>query len=227
MATGALTPPTDWVIILQMRKFNLLLVACALVSVILMRAQENPQGPAKGKGKADPMVALVNTACVACHNLDRVNNKKADSAGWGATVARMKGVGANVTDEQVPLLVDYLVKNAGTVAAAADPTGQPAGLVNGGGGNNAKSYGKNLKVLDGPDVAVIMPTFVRDLGLLEEGTCSFCHVADRSSDEKPPKVIARNMLLMVKEINAKFPDGKQHVTCFTCHRGSRKPLTTP
>jgi hypothetical protein len=89
------------------------------------------------------------------------------------------------------------------------------------------SYGKNLKVLAGADVAAIMPTFVRDLGLLEEGTCSFCHVPDRSSDEKMTKVIARNMLLMVKEINAKFPDGKQHVTCFTCHRGNRKPLMVP
>ena len=106
---------------------------------------------------------------------------------------------------------------------------QPAGkgLVNGGGGNNAKSSGKNLKVLEGADVAATMPLFVRDLGLLEEGTCAFCHVADRSSDEKMTKVIARDMLLMVKEINAKFPDGKQHVTCFTCHRGSKKPLMAP
>ena len=191
-----------------------------------MQAQDSPQPLAKGN--ADPMVTLVNGACAACHNLDRVKNKKADAAGWTTTVTRMQGKGAEVTDEQVPLLVDYLVKNAATLAVAAGPAkGAAKGAVNGGGGNNAKSYGKNLKVLEGADVAATMPLFVRDLGLLEEGTCAFCHVADRSSDEKMTKVIARDMLLMVKEINAKFPDGKQHVTCFTCHRGSRVPLTAP
>ena len=194
-----------------------------------MQAQDSPQPLAKGN--ADPMVTLVNDACAACHNLDRVKYKKADADGWRTTVTRMQGKGADVTDEQVPLLVDYLVKNASTLAVAAGAPkgkgGAPKGLVNGGGGNNAKSYGKNLKVLEGADVAATMPLFVRDLGLLEEGTCSFCHVADRSSDEKMTKVIARNMLLMVREINAKFPDGKQHVTCFTCHRGGRVPLKEP
>jgi Photosynthetic reaction centre cytochrome C subunit len=34
-------------------------------------------------------------------------------------------------------------------------------------------------------------------------------------------------LSMVREINARFPDGKQHVTCFTCHRGSIVPATEP
>lgn len=46
---------------------------------------------------------------------------------------------------------------------------------------------------------------------------AYCHVkGDRASDEKMQKVTARNMILMVREINAKFPDGKQHVTCYTC-----------
>jgi hypothetical protein len=209
-----------------MRKLNLFLVFLVACALVVLQAQDNPQPLAKGN--ADPMVTLVNDVCASCHNLDRVNNKKADAAGWGTTVTRMQGKGADVTDEQIPLLVDYLVKNAGTLAVAAGPAkGGAKGAVNGGGGNNASSSGKNLKVLKGPDVAATMPLFVRDLGLLEEGTCAFCHVADRSSDEKMTKVIARDMLVMVKEINAKFPDGKQHVTCFTCHRGSIKPLTAP
>ena len=191
-----------------------------------MQAQDNPQPLAKGN--ADPMVTLVNDVCASCHNLDRVNNKEADAAGWRTTVTRMVGKGAGVTDEQVPLLVDYLVKNAGTLAVAAGPAkGKGGGKAeNGGGGNNASSSGKNLKVLKGPDVAAAMQSFVGDLGLLEEGTCSFCHVADRSSDEKITKVKAREMIAMVKSINARFTDGKQHVTCYTCHRGSLTPLTT-
>jgi hypothetical protein len=35
------------------------------------------------------------------------------------------------------------------------------------------------------------------------------------------------MIGMVNDINAKFPDGKVHVACFTCHRGSTEPLMAP
>jgi hypothetical protein len=31
------------------------------------------------------------------------------------------------------------------------------------------------------------------------------------------------MLEMVRDINAKFGDGKTHVTCWTCHRASTEP----
>jgi hypothetical protein len=32
---------------------------------------------------------------------------------------------------------------------------------------------------------------------------------------------------MVQDVNAKFPDAKEHVTCYTCHRGAQEPLTAP
>ena len=54
--------------------------------------------------------------------------------------------------------------------------------------------------------------------------CDYCHAQDRASDEKPTKLMARMMFSMVKDINAKFPDGKAHVTCYTCHRGTTTPL---
>jgi len=72
-----------------------------------------------------------------------------------------------------------------------------------------------------------MQNFVQALGLLDKGACIYCHVEDRASDEKMQKVTARNMIIMVREINARFPDGKQHVTGYTCHRGSPMPLTAP
>jgi hypothetical protein len=31
------------------------------------------------------------------------------------------------------------------------------------------------------------------------------------------------MIELVNEINAKFGDGKVHVTCWTCHLGSTQP----
>jgi hypothetical protein len=99
--------------------------------------------------------------------------------------------------------------------------GAPAGARGGGGG------AKNVQVLGGADLPATMQTFVAALGLLEKGTCSYCHVEDRSSDEKRPKQVARRMITMMRAINGTFPDGQQHVTCYTCHRGSTVPLKEP
>jgi hypothetical protein len=95
------------------------------------------------------------------------------------------------------------------------------------GKGKARTPPKNLKVLDPATFMQTMQTFVPSLGLEDKGGCNFCHVADdRSSDAKQEKVMARMMLEMVKDINARFPDGKQHVTCWTCHRGSTEPEMT-
>ena len=56
--------------------------------------------------------------------------------------------------------------------------------------------------------------------------CAFCHNEKKlDSDEKYPKVVARRMLKMTREINTKW---KAHVvgtgvTCWTCHRGQAVP----
>ena len=67
----------------------------------------------------------------------------------------------------------------------------------------------------------------------EQG-CEYCHnVENLASDEKYTKVVARNMLLMTRDINTNW---KSHVadtgvTCWTCHRGKGVPsdiwFTTP
>jgi Photosynthetic reaction centre cytochrome C subunit len=84
---------------------------------------------------------------------------------------------------------------------------------------------KNLQVLTVDELhSGIMRKFTIALG----GNCQMCHVqGDNASDENPHKVIARHMITMTKEINAKFPDGKEHVTCYTCHRGSHEPAMAP
>jgi len=95
-------------------------------------------------------------------------------------------------------------------------------------GGKGKAPRVNLKVL--PDDANLIPTmqsFVAELGVADKGGCNFCHEMDRASDAKQEKVMARMRISMAKDINSKFPDGKEHVTCFTCHRGSTMPLTAP
>ena len=97
-----------------------------------------------------------------------------------------------------------------------------------GGGKAPKAPPKNLKILTPENLMDNMRAFVPALGLADKGGCNFCHVADdRSSDMKQEKVMARMMIGMVNDINSKFPDGKTHVSCFTCHRGSTEPLMAP
>jgi hypothetical protein len=86
---------------------------------------------------------------------------------------------------------------------------------------------KNLKVLKvttGPEVIQIMRAFTAGLGV----KCDHCHVQGNfASDDNPKKEIARHMISMAMDINSKFPDGKMHVTCYTCHRGETEPKTAP
>jgi hypothetical protein len=83
---------------------------------------------------------------------------------------------------------------------------------------------KILKVATGAEVMQIMRTFTTGLGV----QCSYCHMAGNyASDENPKKDEARKMIAMAQKINTEFPDGKMHVTCYTCHRGEAQPKTAP
>ncbi len=83
---------------------------------------------------------------------------------------------------------------------------------------------KNLKVLPSEGLQPAMAAYRVALGVM----CNYCHVqGDFASDDNPKKNIARSMIRLVSEINAKFPDGKAHVSCYTCHRGAEVPIMTP
>ena len=69
-----------------------------------------------------------------------------------------------------------------------------------------------------------MRTYAAGLGV----KCSHCHVQDNfPSDDNPKKEIGRHMIAMTADINSKMPDGKVHVTCYTCHRGEVEPKIAP
>lgn len=212
-----------------MRKV-LVMVGATLLSGALMLLPQAPDGAGPDAVAAN----LVNTVCASCHTLDRVRDKTADKDGWTTTVTRMKGLGANLTDEQVPVVAEFLTRAAGTLTVAAASGADKGGGGKGGfgkGGGKGKGGGggggKNIQVLQGADLPATMQSFVQALGLLDKGTCGYCHVDDRSSDAKIQKVTARRMIIMMRGINGTFGDGKQHVTCFTCHRGSPTPLSEP
>jgi hypothetical protein len=97
---------------------------------------------------------------------------------------------------------------------------------------NVRVIPRNTPVID---VIGQMRNFTSALGV----RCQFCHVGqegqplesfDFVTDQKRTKVTARQMMLMVQEINrrvdtlpARPADGVQ-VTCITCHRGVSRPV---
>jgi hypothetical protein len=58
--------------------------------------------------------------------------------------------------------------------------------------------------------------------------CGYCHVEHAfDKDEKKPKLTARKMMQMMSAINRNNFEGKQQVTCYSCHRGSPMPVSVP
>jgi hypothetical protein len=109
-------------------------------------------------------------------------------------------------------LLLFLVPLAAQTPPEAPPPARPA------------QEPKNLKILKPEEVRAKMHSFTVGLGV----NCGFCHVqGDMASDENPHKVIARRMIAMTRQANGTFPDGKERVTCYTCHRGQQEPLSEP
>lgn len=106
------------------------------------------------------------------------------------------------------------------VALFAQDPPPPSAAPKGGG----RPAPKNLKILKPEEVRAAMGAFRVALGV----QCTGCHVeGDFASDAKDEKDTARMMIAMTRDINSKFGDGMEHVTCFTCHRGAEHPRTAP
>jgi hypothetical protein len=126
------------------------------------------------------------------------------------------------------MLAGCLLGTAVTVGAFREPAQLP------------RTY-TNLRVLPkdvtGPDLVNLMKGFTTALGT----RCEHCHVGagndlatfDFASDAKPEKGTARQMMALVSAVNGPLlkgvgdPTQTAKVTCYTCHRGTLKPLTAP
>jgi len=90
---------------------------------------------------------------------------------------------------------------------------------------------KNVQALKGIPVDDFMGT----MGIMTSALgydCSECHVGAGTAQvswetDTPRKRTARRMVEMVTTINRTNFGGRQVVTCWTCHRGRERPLTTP
>jgi len=99
----------------------------------------------------------------------------------------------------------------------------------------------NLQILSKnmtrPALVGVMRSFAMELGV----RCEHCHLGegndlskfDFASDARPAKATARKMMKMLEGINGDYlkgigdPARLPKVTCYTCHRGLKTPLTAP
>jgi outer membrane lipoprotein-sorting protein len=91
----------------------------------------------------------------------------------------------------------------------------------------AEQVFKNIVELKGTpadELAPAMQFISSSLGV----ECTFCHVQGKmDADDKGAKKTAREMMHMQAEINKASFRGQKQVTCYSCHRGSQRPVNTP
>lgn len=82
---------------------------------------------------------------------------------------------------------------------------------------------KNIKVFKGvpaSDLIASMEFMSASLGY----KCTDCHDAADYAKDTPTLETAREMVLMQREINTKYFDGRLETTCMTCHNGKEHPV---
>ena len=120
------------------------------------------------------------------------------------------------------------MRNSGAAVALALSVALCGAAQQPGAVRTAEQQYKNIKVLNGTPANQVVPAMhviEKSLGV----DCEFCHVDDRSKDDKPTKETARKMIAMVLDLNKSplFATGDVKVTCFTCHQGHSDPITVP
>ena len=87
-----------------------------------------------------------------------------------------------------------------------------------------------MKGIPADEFMATMGFFAGSLGI----SCSDCHTPESggdwskyADDGNPRKGRSRGMIAMVNAMNKNFFAGKRMLTCYTCHRGSTSPETTP
>ena len=90
------------------------LVPLAAISMLAIFASARADELPEGKGKA-----LVRTACSQCHSVDLLLDQPRSRESWTDVVSQMVGNGAQLSDDDFNLVIDYLATNLG-------PAGQNA-----------------------------------------------------------------------------------------------------
>jgi outer membrane lipoprotein-sorting protein len=91
----------------------------------------------------------------------------------------------------------------------------------------AEQVYKNIIELKGTPADQLMPA-MQFMAVSLGVQCDTCHVAGKfEADDKRAKKTAREMIAMTMAINKNAFRGQTTVTCYSCHRGSERPVSIP
>ena len=97
--------------------------AAALFLVpVLASAQSSDTPPPMPAG---PGKAIVQRSCVACHSLSVITAKRAEPDEWNSLVQMMVSRGADLTDDEIPVVIKYLSEHYGPVKDQKTTTPPP------------------------------------------------------------------------------------------------------
>jgi cytochrome c553 len=79
-------------------------IVCLVIAVLSMTVLAcNTGGESRSPGED-----IVLTRCGSCHSLDKVHKAQKTRDNWQSTIKRMRKYGAQLTDDEVSTLADYL-----------------------------------------------------------------------------------------------------------------------
>jgi hypothetical protein len=144
---------------------------------------------------------------------------------------RFRRTGVQVWIPAVAVLWVFSATTTGARQAQAGG-GQAAGGQTQPGVPMTENVFRNIQVLKGMPVDTffdVMGMFAASMG----ADCTWCHSKDAVfkheafADTTPRIARARQMVAMMQTINKNFFRGEPRITCFTCHRGSNRPVAAP
>jgi photosynthetic reaction center cytochrome c subunit len=116
---------------------------------------------------------------------------------------------------------------AAAVAAAAVVFAPQAARAQAAEAKTAEQVYKNIQQLKGTPADQLGPA-MQFISVSLGVNCEFCHVQGKmEADDKGAKKTARAMMAMQANINKDAFHGNLQITCFSCHRGAVRPVSTP
>lgn len=117
--------------------------------------------------------------------------------------------------------------SVGLAVIAAGLLASSAGARAGQAEQTAEQAFRNIQALNGTPAAQLNQA-MHLMNAALTVTCEHCHIeGEWDKDVKAPKLVARGMVRMMRELNERQFGGAQVVTCFTCHQGNRIPVNAP